>query len=108
MDMAEDCLRHANDLSGLLLLYSSLGDSEEISKLALLAKDLGKNNVAFLCLFMLGKVEECLQLLIERLVIKKADFLFHILPLLGKIISTVISWQQSHTRSCYNGKILSS
>ncbi|KAK2983515.1 hypothetical protein RJ640_023049 [Escallonia rubra] len=63
IEMAEECLKHANDLSGLLLLYSSLGDAEEILKLASLAKDHGKNNVAFLCLFMLGKLEECLQLL---------------------------------------------
>ncbi|KAK6914916.1 Coatomer, WD associated region [Dillenia turbinata] len=66
LEMAEECLKHAMDLSGLLLLYSSLGDSEGISSLASLAKEQGKNNVAFLCLFMLGKLEECLQLLIDR------------------------------------------
>jgi coatomer subunit beta' len=64
--MAEECLKRAMDLSGLLLLYSSLGDAEGISELALLAKNQGKNNVAFLCLFMLGKLEECLALLLER------------------------------------------
>lgn len=66
--MAEDCLKHAKDLSGLLLLYSSLGDADEIEKLASLAKESGKNNVAFACLFMLGKLEDCLQLLVDRLV----------------------------------------
>ncbi|RWR77506.1 coatomer subunit beta'-1-like protein isoform X1 [Cinnamomum micranthum f. kanehirae] len=65
LEMAEECLVHAMDLSGLLLLYSALGDAEGISKLASLAKEQGKNNVAFLCLFMLGKLEECLQLLVE-------------------------------------------
>ncbi|KAJ1404091.1 WD40/YVTN repeat-like-containing domain superfamily [Sesbania bispinosa] len=65
LEMAEECLKHATDLSGLLLLYSSLGDAEGISKLATLAKEQGKNNVAFLCLFMLGKLEDCLQLLVE-------------------------------------------
>ncbi|KAF9616843.1 hypothetical protein IFM89_032693 [Coptis chinensis] len=65
LDMAEKCLLHATDLSGLLLLYSALGDAEGITNLASLAKEHGKNNVAFLCLFMLGKLEECLQLLIE-------------------------------------------
>jgi coatomer subunit beta' len=64
--MAEECLKHAMDLSGLLLLYSSLGDAEGISKLATLAEEQGKNNIAFLCLFMLGKLEDCLQLLVER------------------------------------------
>ncbi|KAB5530119.1 hypothetical protein DKX38_020200 [Salix brachista] len=65
LEMAEECMRHATDLSGLLLLYSSLGNSEGISKLGSLAKEQGKINVAFLCLFMLGKVEDCLQLLVE-------------------------------------------
>ena len=66
LEMAEECMTHAMDLSGLLLLYSSLGDAEGISRLASLSKEQGKNNVAFLCLFMLGKLEDCLQLLVER------------------------------------------
>jgi coatomer subunit beta' len=65
--MAEHCLTQAMDLSGLLLLYSALGDAEGITKLASLAKEQGKNNVAFLCFFMLGKLEDCLQLLVDRL-----------------------------------------
>lgn len=66
LEMAEECLSQAMDLSGLLLLYSALGDAEGITRLASLAKEQGKNNVAYLCLFMLGKVEDCIQLLIER------------------------------------------
>lgn len=66
LEMTEECLKKANDLSGLLLLYSSLGDAEGITELSSLAKEHGKNNVAFLCLFMLGKLEDCLQLLVER------------------------------------------
>lgn len=65
-EMAEDCLSHGKDFSGLLLLYSSLGDAQGIQELASLAKEQGKNNIAFLCLFMLGKLEECIQLLLER------------------------------------------
>ncbi|RCV20142.1 hypothetical protein SETIT_4G032400v2 [Setaria italica] len=65
LEMAEECLLQAKDLSGLLLLYSSLGDAEGIEKLASLSKEHGKNNVAFLCLFMLGKLEDCIQLLID-------------------------------------------
>jgi len=64
--MAEECLKYANDLSGLLLLYSSLGDAEGITELATLAKEQGKNNVTFLCMFLLGKMEECIQLLVDR------------------------------------------
>lgn len=56
----------AKDLSGLLLMYSSLGNSSGMKNLAGLAKESGKINVAFVCLFMLGQLEECLQLLIDR------------------------------------------
>lgn len=66
MDVAEECLGHAKDLSGLLLLYSALGDAEGLEKLCASAKENGKNNVAFVSLFLLGKVEECVELLIER------------------------------------------
>ncbi|KAL6580785.1 hypothetical protein OROMI_006708 [Orobanche minor] len=59
LEIAEEFLKQENDLSGLLLLCSSLGNAEGIAKLALLAKEHGKNNVAFLCLFMLGKLEDC-------------------------------------------------
>jgi coatomer subunit beta' len=75
LDMAEDCLSRAADLSGLLLLYSSLGDAEGVSKLASMARDQGKNNVSFLCLFMLGKLEECIQLLVDSNRIPEAAFM---------------------------------
>uniref|UniRef100_A0A0D6QW38 Coatomer subunit beta' n=1 Tax=Araucaria cunninghamii TaxID=56994 RepID=A0A0D6QW38_ARACU len=65
LDNAEECLIHASDLSGLLLLYSSMGDAEGMEKLASLAREQGKNNVTFLSLFMLGKLEECIQLLVD-------------------------------------------
>ncbi|PWZ15609.1 Coatomer subunit beta'-1, partial [Zea mays] len=75
LEMAEECLLQAKDLSGLLLLYSSLGDAEGIEKLASLAKEHGKNNVAFLCLFMLDKVEDCIQLLVDSNRIREAALL---------------------------------
>ena len=66
LELAEDCLLHGTDLSGLLLLYSSIGDAQGLLKLVSLAREHGKNNIAFLCLFLLGKTEECIQLLLER------------------------------------------
>nr|GMD37285.1 coatomer subunit beta'-2 isoform X1 [Ipomoea batatas] len=75
LDLAEQCLKQANDLSGLLLLYSSLGDAEGITELASLSKEHGKNNVSFLCLFMLGKVEECIQLLVDSNRLPEAAFM---------------------------------
>ncbi|XP_076911658.1 coatomer subunit beta'-2-like [Bidens hawaiensis] len=93
LDMAEECLKHANDLSGLLLLYSSLGDAEELSKLASLAKENGKNNVAFACLFMLGKLEDCLQLLVDSNRIPEAALMARsYLP--SKVSEIVALWRK--------------
>jgi len=75
LDVAEECLSHAVDLSGLLLLHSAVGDVEGMRKLATLAREHGKNNVAFLSLFLLGELEACIQLLVDRYY-KLKTFLF--------------------------------
>ncbi|KAG6425374.1 hypothetical protein SASPL_115805 [Salvia splendens] len=93
LGMAEECLKQANDLSGLLLLYSSLGNAEGISELVSLAKEHGKYNVAFLCLFMLGKLEDCLQLLIESNRIPEAALMARsYLP--SKVSEIVALWRK--------------
>ncbi|XP_074275969.1 coatomer subunit beta'-2-like isoform X2 [Silene latifolia] len=92
-EMAEECLKHAMDFSGMLLLYSSIGDAEGISELASQAKEQGKNNVAFLCLFMLGKLEECLQLLIDSNRIPEAALMARsYLP--SKVSEIVALWRK--------------
>ncbi|KAK1259906.1 Coatomer subunit beta'-2 [Acorus gramineus] len=94
LEMAEECLSHAMDLSGLLLLYSALGDAEGISKLGSLAKEQGKNNVAFLCLFMLGKLEECLQILVDSNRIPEAALMARAyLP--SKVSEIVALWRKN-------------
>jgi coatomer subunit beta' len=44
-------------------------------ELATLAREHGKNNVAFLSLFLLGELEACIQLLVDRYY-KLKTFLF--------------------------------
>ena len=75
-------MKQVKDLSGLLLLYLSLGDAEGLLDLASCAKEHGKNNVAIVCLFMLGKLEEFLQLLIDR----------YFFPLLFSILVTLLMY----------------
>lgn len=92
LEAAEECLLQAKDLSGLLLLYSSLGDAIGIEKLASLAKEHGKNNVAFLCLFMLGKLEDCIQLLVDSNRIPEAALMARsYLP--SKVSEIVATWR---------------
>lgn len=74
MALAEQCATRSNDLSGLLLMYSSTGDKEKMKNLALKAKELGRLNVAFLSFFLTGAVEEAIQLLIDANRIPEATF----------------------------------
>ncbi|CAM0912707.1 unnamed protein product [Alopecurus aequalis] len=93
LEAAEECLLQAKDLSGLLLLYSSLGDAGGIENLASLAKEHGKNNVAFLCLFMLGKLENCIQLLVDSNRIPEAALMARsYLP--SKVSEIVAIWRK--------------
>lgn len=61
--LAQECLHRAEDFGGLLLLASSAGHADMIAKLAESALEKGKNNVAFLAFYLLGRLEDCLELL---------------------------------------------
>lgn len=54
--MVERCAVNAQDLGGLLLLHSSTGNRAGMLELAETAKKAGRTNVAFLALFVCGKV----------------------------------------------------
>ena len=53
--LAQECLHHAQDYAGLLLLASSAGQTDVMAKLASAAETAEINNVAFYSFFMLGK-----------------------------------------------------
>ena len=72
--LAQSCAEKAEDLSGLLLLYSSSGNREGIMRLARKSKEAGRANVAFLASFICGQIEECIQLLIETNRLPEAAF----------------------------------
>lgn len=64
-DLAETCLEHAKDHSGLLLLCTAAGKDEKLATLAKAAADDEKTNIAFIALLLRGKVNECIDLLVE-------------------------------------------
>jgi len=74
-DLVEQCLWSAEDIGGLLLLYTSTGNADGIDKLAKVALEKGKNNVAFICFFLLRNLEACLNLLCDTGRIPEAAFL---------------------------------
>ncbi|KAI8354809.1 coatomer WD associated region-domain-containing protein [Mortierella sp. GBAus27b] len=65
INLAEECFINAKDLSGLLLIYSSSGNAAGMQRLAALAKESGKTNIAFACYLSLGQVEDCIDILID-------------------------------------------
>lgn len=58
------CFEKASDLSSLLLIYSSLGSREGLSKLAENAKLQSRFNIAFLSFFLLADLDKCIDVLI--------------------------------------------
>ncbi|KAK4960098.1 Coatomer subunit beta' [Elasticomyces elasticus] len=63
--LAEECFSNAKDLGSLLLLYSSSADAEGLKSLASKAKEAGQHNVAFTCLWQVGNVDACLDVLLD-------------------------------------------
>jgi coatomer subunit beta' len=73
--LMEECALNSGDLSGLLLLYSSLGDGEGMKRLAHMALTAKKNNVAFLCMFLTHDLEGCVKLLADTKRLPEAAFM---------------------------------
>ena len=65
MKLAEECFRHAKDLGSLLLLYSSSCNEQGLRSLADQAGTAGQHNVAFTCLWQIGDVDGCLDVLLK-------------------------------------------
>ena len=63
MSLAEECFTHAKDLGSLLLLYSSTGNTDGLRSLCSSAETANANNIAFSCLWQLGDVLGCVDLL---------------------------------------------
>uniref|UniRef100_A0A8C2Z3R4 Coatomer subunit beta' n=1 Tax=Cyclopterus lumpus TaxID=8103 RepID=A0A8C2Z3R4_CYCLU len=73
--LAQECLHHAQDYGGLLLLATASGNATMVGKLAEGAEKDGKNNVAFMTYFLQGNLDQCLELLIRTNRLPEAAFL---------------------------------
>ena len=65
LGVAEACLWRAQDFSGVMLLYAAQGNRQGLAALATRATEGGKHNVAFLASFLLGRLEDCVELLVS-------------------------------------------
>ncbi|XP_077963442.1 coatomer subunit beta' isoform X2 [Gasterosteus aculeatus] len=73
--LAQECLHRAQDYGGLLLLATASGNANMVGKLAEGAERDGKTNVAFLTSFLQGRLDKCLDLLIQTGRLPEAAFL---------------------------------
>ncbi len=62
--MAEECLQKAKDLEGLLVYYGASGNKNGMQSLGKIAKETGKNNIAFVTDLLVGNVDQCIDLLV--------------------------------------------
>jgi coatomer subunit beta' len=63
--LAEECFTHAKDLGSLLLIHTSSCNEAGLASLAKQADEAGARNVAFNCLWQLGDLNACIDLLIR-------------------------------------------
>ncbi|XP_008431936.1 coatomer subunit beta' [Poecilia reticulata] len=92
--LAQECLHHAQDYGGLLLLATASGNATMVGKLAEGAERDGKNNVAFMTYFLQGKLDQCLELLIKTNRLPEAAFLAR--TYLPSQVSRVVKlWRES-------------
>lgn len=63
--LAEECFTNAKDLGSLLLLYTCTCNADGLRKLIEQAELAASNNIAFSCLWQLGDVDGCIDLLIR-------------------------------------------
>ena len=75
LKLAEECALNASDFSGILLMYTATGNREGVENLASQARSKGRTNIAFLANFVLGRVEDCIEVLCEAERIPEAAFM---------------------------------
>lgn len=73
-ELVKECLEKANDYAGLLLLATSSGDSDMIRTLGENSTKQGKHNISFLSMFLLGDLDQCLDILISTNRLPEAAF----------------------------------
>ena len=74
VQVAEECLQKAGDLSGLLLLYTAKGSGRGLGHLIETAGAQNRQNIVFLCHLLLGNLNACVDLLIASGRIPEAAF----------------------------------
>ena len=63
--LAEECFTNAKDMGSLLLLHTATNNAEGLRKLTAQADMAGSHNIAFTCLWQMGDLDGCIDLLVR-------------------------------------------
>eukprot|EP00475_Leptophrys_vorax_P025589 TRINITY_DN3582_c0_g1_i3.p1 TRINITY_DN3582_c0_g1~~TRINITY_DN3582_c0_g1_i3.p1 ORF type:complete len:791 (-),score=213.32 TRINITY_DN3582_c0_g1_i3:3401-5773(-) len=74
ISLATECYEKSQDLGGLLLLSTSAGDEDGLSRLSDLALKNGRFNIAFVSSFLRHDLDSCIELLLKTNRIPEAAF----------------------------------
>ncbi|CAF1960502.1 unnamed protein product [Rotaria magnacalcarata] len=72
--LVQECLTRAQSFGSLILLASASSDQQLMSTIGEQSRKAGQFNIAFLSSFVLGKLEQCLDILIENQRLPEAAF----------------------------------
>ena len=73
-DLVQECLTRAQSFGSLLLFASANSDKKLMASIGEKSRATGQFNIAFLSNFVLGKLDECLDILIENQRLPEAAF----------------------------------
>ncbi|KNC77177.1 coatomer subunit beta', partial [Sphaeroforma arctica JP610] len=93
-DLAQKSMMAAKDYPGLLLLFTTSGNPEGLTILAKKCQEEEQNHITFVCLFLLQRLEECLDLLVVTNRLPEACF-FARTYLPSKVDDLVVLWKES-------------
>jgi coatomer subunit beta' len=74
MKLVQECLTRAQSFGSLILLASAASDKQLMSTIGEKSRTNGQFNIAFLSNFVLGKLDDCLNILIENQRLPEAAF----------------------------------
>lgn len=74
LNLVQECLTRAQSFGSLILLASASSDKQLMSNIGDQSRKNGQFNIAFLSNFVLGKLDECLEILIENQRLPEAAF----------------------------------
>lgn len=72
--LVQECLTHAQSFGSLILLASALSNKQLMSTIGEQSRKAGQFNICFLSNFVLGKLDQCLDILIENQRLPEAAF----------------------------------